>query len=165
MTTSSPECRRRIKSSRFALASSIEIVFMTRPFPGRDTGAGPAKPPVTARLRRVAVLLSDDAAHRARHGAAPSGLPQRHRGLLRGRLLVAGHLQHSLHRAGRCAAQRLSAPGGARYCGDATLRGETGDETGQESRSARPRAAPMLTAMNITIHASFLPHNDPDASL
>jgi len=26
-------------------------------------------------------------------------------------------------------------------------------------------AAPSLTAMDITIHASFLPHNDPDASL
>ncbi len=27
-----------------------------------------------------------------------------------GRLFVAGHLQHPLHRTGRCAAQRLSAP-------------------------------------------------------
>jgi len=33
------------------------------------------------------------------------------------------------------------------------------------SRSAGPRAAASVTAMDITIHASFLPHNDPDASL
>ena len=39
-------------------------------------------------------------AHRARDGAAASWRPQRYRGLLRGRLLVPGHLQHSLHRAG-----------------------------------------------------------------
>jgi hypothetical protein len=64
---------------------------------------------------------------------------------------------------GRCAAQRLSAPGGARDGGDAVLRGETGDQTDQESRSADPRAAPSVTAMDITIHASFLPHDDPDA--
>ena len=28
-----------------------------------------------------------------------------------------------------------------------------------------PRAAPRVTGMDITIHSSFLPHNDPDASL
>ena len=28
----------------------------------------------------------------------------------------------------------------------------------------RSRAVPRMTAMDITIHASFLPHNDPDAS-
>jgi catechol 2,3-dioxygenase-like lactoylglutathione lyase family enzyme len=44
-------------------------------------------------------------------------------------------------------------------------RGDTGDQTDQESRSAGHRAAPSMTAMDITIHASFLPHNDPDASL
>ena len=71
------------------------------------------QPPVPARLRRVAVQLPDDAAHRARDGAAAPRRPQRHRGLLRGRLLVAGHLQHALHRAGRRAAQRLPARGGA----------------------------------------------------
>ena len=49
--------------------------------------------------------------------------------------------------------------------GDAVVRGETGDQTDQESRSAGHRAAPSVTAMDITIHASFLPHNDPDASL
>ena len=52
-----------------------------------------------------------------------------------------------------------------RYGGDAVLRGETGDQTDQESRSAGPRAAANVTAMDITIHASFLPHDDPDASL
>src|SRR5215212_7363344 len=123
------------------------------------------QPRVPARLRRVAVRLPHDAAHRARDGAAASWRPQRRRGLFRGRLLVAGHLQQSLHRAGRCAAQRLSAPGGARDGGDAVLRGETGDQTDQESRSAGPRAAPIMTAMDITIHMTFLPHDDPDASL
>jgi predicted enzyme related to lactoylglutathione lyase len=49
--------------------------------------------------------------------------------------------------------------------GDAVVGGETGDQTGQESRSAGQRAATSLTAMDITIHASFLPHDDPDASL
>jgi hypothetical protein len=29
----------------------------------------------------------------------------------------------------------------------------------------RSRAAPSVTAMDITIHSSFLPHTDPDASL
>ena len=43
------------------------------------------------------------------------------------------------------------------------LRGETGDQTDQESRSAGHGAAPSVTAMDITMHASFLPH--PDASL
>ena len=38
-------------------------------------------------------------------------------------------------------------------------------QTGQESRSAGRRAAPSVTAMDITIHSSFLPHDDPDASL
>jgi hypothetical protein len=38
------------------------------------------------------VCLSDHAAHRARDGAASSWRPQRHRALLRGRLLTAGHL-------------------------------------------------------------------------
>src|SRR4029453_2806866 len=76
-----------------------------------------------------------------------------------------GHLQHSLHRAGRCAAQHLSARGAARDGGDAAVRRETGDQTGQESRSASHRGAPSMTAMDITIHASLLPHDDPDASL
>jgi AraC-like DNA-binding protein len=49
--------------------------------------------------------------------------------------------------------------------GDPVVRRETGDQTDQESRSADPRAAASVTAMDITIHASFLPHDDPDASL
>ena len=71
----------------------------------------------------------------------------RHRGLFRGRLLVAGHLQHSLHRTGRDAAQYLPEPGSWRDGGDAAVRGETGDQTGQESRSASHRAAASLTAL------------------
>jgi transcriptional regulator GlxA family with amidase domain len=49
---------------------------------------------------------------------------------------VAGHLQQSLHRTGRYAAQRLPAPRGERDGGDAAVRGETGDQTDHESRSA-----------------------------
>src|SRR6266567_5440258 len=123
------------------------------------------QPRVQARLRRVAIQLPDDAADRARDGAAAPWRPQRHRGLFRGRLLVAGHLQHALHRVGRYAAQHLPGPDGSRDGGDAVVRGETGDQTGQESRSASHGAAASVTAMDITIHASFLPHDDPDASL
>ncbi len=39
------------------------------------------QPRVPPRLRRVAVRVSDDAAHRARDGAAVSWRPRRHRGL------------------------------------------------------------------------------------
>lgn len=39
------------------------------------------------------------------------------------------------------------------------------DQTDQESRSSGRRATPTLTAMDITIHSSFLPHTEPDASL
>ena len=49
--------------------------------------------------------------------------------------------------------------------GNAAMCGETGDQTDQESRSAGHRAAPSLIAMDITIHSSFLPHTDPEASL
>jgi hypothetical protein len=38
----------------------------------------------------------------------------------------------------------------ARDGGDAVVRGETGDQTDQESRSAPPRAASSMTAMDIT---------------
>src|SRR4051812_41491863 len=123
------------------------------------------QPRVPARLWRVAVRLSHDAAHRARDGAAASWRPQRDRGLFHGRLLVAGHLQHPVHRAGRHAAERLPAPRGAGSGGDPVVRGETGDETHQESRSTGRRAAPSVTAMDLTIHTTVLPHVDPDASL
>src|SRR5438094_10138652 len=63
------------------------------------------------------------------------------------------------------AAQHLPAPGGARDGGDAAVRGETGDQTDQESRSAGHGAATRMTAMDITVHWTFLPHDDPDASL
>ena len=45
------------------------------------------------------------------------------------------------------------------------MRGEAGDKTDQESRSVGDAAATSLTAMDITIHSSFLPHDDPEASL
>ena len=57
------------------------------------------------------------------------------------------------------------ASGVARSIRPVAGRGETGDQTDQESRSAGHRAATSLTAMDITIHSTFPPHNDPDASL
>jgi hypothetical protein len=45
------------------------------------------------------------------------------------------------------------------------LRGETGDQTDQESRTAEPRAAPSMAAMDITIHMTFLPHDDESSPL
>jgi hypothetical protein len=43
-----------------------------------------------------------------------------------------GTFSTPLHRAGRRAAQRLPAAGGARDGGDTVVRGETGHPTGQE---------------------------------
>src|SRR5690606_32095659 len=80
-------------------------------------------------------------------------------------MLVVGHVQHALHRAGRCAAERVPAPGGGCARGSAAVRGEAGDPTGQESRSTGRRAAPNVTAMDIIIHTTFLPHADPEESL
>jgi catechol 2,3-dioxygenase-like lactoylglutathione lyase family enzyme len=57
------------------------------------------------------------------------------------------------------------ARGGARDGGDVTVRGEAGDPTDQESRSPGHQAATRVTAMDLTIHTTFLPHDDPDASL
>jgi uncharacterized glyoxalase superfamily protein PhnB len=45
------------------------------------------------------------------------------------------------------------------------VRGDAGDETRQESRSTVTRRRVNIAAMDITIHSSFLPHTDPDASL
>jgi uncharacterized glyoxalase superfamily protein PhnB len=39
------------------------------------------------------------------------------------------------------------------------------DQTDQESRSTGGPAAASMTAMDITIQSSFLPHTDPDTSL
>jgi hypothetical protein len=75
-----------------------------------------------------------------------------------------GTFQHSLHRVGRNAAQHLPAPCGARDGGDAAVRGQTGDQTDQESRSAGRRGTASLTAMDITIHASFLAQDGRDAA-
>lgn len=45
------------------------------------------------------------------------------------------------------------------------MRGEASDETGQDSRSGGGLAARSIGAMNITIHSSMLPHNDPAATM
>ena len=42
---------------------------------------------------------------------------------------------------------------------------EASDQTGQESRSADDGATTSLSAMDITIHASMLPQDDPEAAL
>jgi len=44
------------------------------------------------------------------------------------------------------------------------MRGETGDHTRSGIEKRRPRAADNVTAMDITIHASFLPHDDPSVA-
>jgi len=78
-------------------------------------------------------------------------------------MLVAGHLQ-------QCFTELVGMSPStywrhARDGGDAVVRGETGDQTDQESRSAGHGAAARVTAMDVTIHASFRPHEDLDASL
>jgi uncharacterized glyoxalase superfamily protein PhnB len=45
------------------------------------------------------------------------------------------------------------------------MRRKEGDQTDQESRSAGPGAATSVTAMDITIYQTYLPHDDPDAAL
>src|SRR4029453_7903565 len=66
---------------------------------------------------------------------------------------------------GRGPAEHLPARGCATDGGDAAVRGQTGDQTDQEQRSAGHGAARSVTTMDITIHSSFLPHDDPEASL
>jgi hypothetical protein len=87
--------------------------------------------------------------------------------LARGAHMSAGHLSRQFRLAVRRVAVRPpdDAAHRARDGGDAVVRSETDDQTDQGSRSAGHRAAPRMTAMDITIHASFLPHDDPDASL
>jgi hypothetical protein len=47
--------------------------------------------------------------------------------------------------------------------GASVVRRETGDQTDQESRSAGRGAARSVAAMDIAVHGTFLPHDDPDA--
>ncbi len=62
-------------------------------------------------------------------------------------------------------AEHLSVPDSSRDGGDAAVPGEACDQTDQESRSAGPEPHLACLAMDITIHTSFHPHGDPDASL
>src|SRR6478609_9627224 len=80
-------------------------------------------------------------------------------------MLLVGHFQHSLHRVGRRSTEHLSGPDSCREGGVAVVRGETSDQTDQESRSTRRRPAPSVIGMDITIHSSFLPHDEPEESL
>src|SRR4029079_12209073 len=53
----------------------------------------------------------------------------------------------------------------ADHRGDAGLRGQADHQTGQESRSIAHRTATSVSGMDITIHSSFLAHDDPEAAL
>src|SRR5690606_22002984 len=123
------------------------------------------EPGVPSRLRRAALLLPHDPPHRARDDAAAPGRAERHRDLLRRRLLLTGDVQHALPGARRGAARRVPRArlGPARR--DPAVRLQARHQTGQESRSPRRCRAPSVNAMDITIHASFLPTTDPEASL
>ena len=64
------------------------------------------------------------------------------------------------------AGPRLPRPGLSRQPGSLlSFVPEQREQTDQESRSADLEAAASVAVMDITIHASFLPHDDPDASL
>ena len=97
------------------------------------------------------------------------GRPERHRRLLRGRLPVAGHLQHPVHRAGRRAAERLQAAGRAerrRACRRAWP-SRSPDRSGRSIRKQKRvgRAPPSVLGMDLKIHSAFLPHDDRDAAV
>ena len=82
--------------------------------------------------------------------------------------LGTGGNDHSVPGWIRCTSDqqtRRGAPCGARDGGYAAARGATGDQTDQESRSAGHRATTSLTGMNITVHSSFLLHDDPGAAV
>src|SRR3954467_2681902 len=123
------------------------------------------QPAIPPRLWRIPLYLPHDPAHRTRHGPPPPRRPHHHRNLLHRRLLLPRHLQHPLHRTHRRVAEHLPPPSRRRHRRDSLMRGQTGDQTDQESRSAGHRPATSVTTMDITIHASFLPHEDPEASL
>ena len=63
-----------------------------------------------------------------------------------------------------CRPASTGAKRSARQQGMPSCVAKTRRRADQESRS-RPARPCLIGAMNITIHASFLPHNDPDASL
>ena len=63
------------------------------------------------------------------------------------------------------AAEHLPAAVDRRHVGHSAVRGEAGHETGQESRSTCARQRPTVTSMDISIHSTMLPHDDPEASL
>src|SRR4028118_2359071 len=95
--------------------------------------------------------------------------PQRHRRRVGRRLLVAGPLQPPLHRARRGAAEHLPPPRRTVRRGHPRVRRQAGHPTGQESRSTGRRAVPSVTAMttttDLTVHHTFLPHDDAEAAL
>ena len=52
-----------------------------------------------------------------------------------------------------------------RGSGNPVMCGEAGDQTDQESRRTGRVAGASVAAMDISIHSSFLPHDDPEAAL
>ncbi|VII96368.1 Transcriptional regulator, AraC family, partial [Arthrobacter sp. DR-2P] len=111
------------------------------PGPGSPHVSRAPQPQVQARLPGIPLQLPDDPPHRTGHGAPPPRRPLRHGGVLRRRLFLAGDVQHPLHRTGGDAAQHLQTGSGDVHGGHPRVRGETGHQTGQESRSARAGAA------------------------
>ncbi|GAB3262728.1 hypothetical protein GCM10027448_37090 [Nocardioides dilutus] len=101
---------------------------------GARLGGAP-EPGVQEGVRRVAVLLPDDPPDRAGHDPAPAWRPERHRGVLRGRLPVARDVQHPVYRAGRDVTERIPEAGDGRAGRPSVVRDQEGHQTDQESRS------------------------------
>src|SRR5690606_4549654 len=142
-------------------------------------------PALPGPLRRDAVLLPHDPAHRAGQGAAPGG-PDGDRGLRRRRRHVARVVQLPLHRdRGRDA---LGVPGaGPQRDGERPVRrgdgghppppheGRDGHPTGdggrvtprteQDRRSGSPGARRTVGAMAVTVSTMFIPVHDPDEAI
>ena len=139
-------------------AQPLDVEALAR---GRAPVGRAPEPRVQEGVRRVAVLLPDDAADRAGHDAAAAGRPQRHRRVLRGRLPSLGtfstrftelvgvppsvYKQQAARRAGR----------------RAVVRGQAGhaDRSGIEKHGRRP--SPSVLAMDINIHTTLPPARRP----
>ena len=94
------EYARPLDVEALARGAHLSAGHLSREFK-RAYGESPYSYLMTRRIERAMALL------RMRR-------PQRHRGLLRGRLLLARHVQHPLLRAGRHVAEHLPRAGGGR---------------------------------------------------
>ena len=132
---------------------------------GAHMSAGHSGRRVPAAYGDIAGLVSDDPAHRARMALVRRGDLSVTDVCFAVGCLSLGTFSTGFTGAGGGAAQHLPAASGGCDGGDAVVRRETGDQTGQESRSAGPGATASLIAMDITIYSSFLPQDDPDAAI